>query len=122
MENLICNLCAGSPDIDLYIIERNDEQRWLTGQSKNTIRVDICIGKEISMLIDNGVLTKNCCCGHGERKPSCLVLKSSKEILDELNYKYREFNNGLLEVELKTAVQCELRKVLSGKVFRYIEK
>ena len=31
-------------------------------------------------------------------------------------------NQGIMEIKLKTDVQCELRKVLSDKIFRYLER
>ena len=44
---MICKLCCGSPDIDLFVIERTDEERWVCGGRSNIIRVDVCIGREV---------------------------------------------------------------------------
>lgn len=120
MENIVCNLCAGSPDVDLYTIYRTDEQRLNSGQRSNVIRVDICIGKEIQSMINNGISTINCCCGHGVENPTCLVGKGCEVLLDKYGYKYNNFDNNLLIVDLKTNVQCELRKVIGGKVWKYL--
>jgi hypothetical protein len=124
MEQLVCNLCGGSPEIELYSIELSEKQRELLGKNYDTLKVDLCIGKEIESLINSGIKTRGCCCGHGKYSPSCLISKSEKEKLDKLGYKYNTYNNNknLYEIELKTDVQTELRKVLSDKVFRYLEK
>lgn len=114
MENIICNLCAGSPDIELYPINLTEQKR---------IYVDICIGKEIETLLQNDIKTYGCCCGHGKFPPTCLVDKKSKEKLDILGYKYKNYNNtDMYEVILKTDIQFELRKVISNKVFRYLNQ
>lgn len=114
-ETLICKLCAGSPEIELYSINSHDKQ----------IKTDVCIGKEIECLINNGVITYGCCCGHGERNPSCIVDIRSKDKLVALGYKLHEFSeehtrNGKYEIYLKTDVQAELRKLLKNKRFRYV--
>lgn len=126
MEKLICNLCAGSPEIQLYNIKLSDEQKKML--NKNTdITADLCIGKEIKQLINNGVITYGCCCGHGTSNPTCLVNIESKSILNDLGYILHEYSEdhtkrGIYEINLKTNVQMELRKVLSNKVFKYLKQ
>jgi len=115
MENIICKLCAGSPEIELYKINT---------QAK-IISTDICIGKEVEQLINKGVITYGCCCGHGGKIPTCLVDKKSLKLLEKLGYKSFELSDmhtedGIFSTNLKTDVQCELRKVLSNKIFRYL--
>jgi hypothetical protein len=117
-EIIICNLCAGSPEIELYPI---------TTYNKNQVKVDICIGKEIQQLINSGVETHGCCCGHGDTKPSCLIDISSKDVLNKLGYEIHDFSKehskcGIYEIYLKTDIQCELGKVLKNKVFRYLKE
>lgn len=119
---MICKLCCGSPDIDLFIIERTDEERWVCGGRSNIVRVDVCIGREVKKLIELGVKTVGCCCGHGEMKPTCLVLKSSKDILIENDYMYKEFDDKTLVVDLKTDVKQELLDVLKSKPCNYINR
>ena len=102
---MICKLCCGSPDIDLFPIERTNEQSLVGGGESNAIRVDICIGREVKALIGLGVKTLGCCCGHGVINPMCLVLKSSENILIDNGYIYKEFDDKALAVELKTDVQ-----------------
>lgn len=117
MKNIICNLCAGSPDIELYKILTKDK----------IIQTDICIGKEIEYLVNKDVKTYGCCCGHGEIKPSCLVDICNKNKLEELGYNLHEFSeehteNGICKIYLKTDIQCELRKVIGNKVWKYLEE
>lgn len=125
MDQLICKLCAGSPEIDLYEIKLLDEQKKSLNKINN-IKTDICIGREVEQLIKKGVITYGCCCGHGEKYPTCLVNIQSKEILNDLEYELYEVSDmhtkdGIYEITLKTDIQCELRKVLSSKIFRYLE-
>lgn len=123
MEQLMCNLCAGNPEIELYPIDLNEQEKQWLGKNYNKIQVDLCIGKEIKFLIKNGIKTRGCCCGHGKEIPSCLISKSEKNKLDNLGYKYKNYKDtNMYELELKTDIQTELRKVLCGKVFRYLEK
>lgn len=117
MEILKCNLCAGSPEIERYEIKTDYKD----------IKTDICIGKEIEFLINRGIVTYGCCCGHGEREPSCLVDVKSREWLKDLGYELHEYSKnhskqGIGVIYLKTNVQCELRKILERKIFRYLEK
>lgn len=125
MEEIICNLCAGSPEIDLYKINLSDKEKQRLNKSYSPLQVDICIGKEIENLIRKGIRTYGCCCGHGEREPSCLVSIDDMNELSIMDYTLHEYNkewtkNGIMEIYLKTNIQCELRKVLSQKVFRYL--
>jgi len=123
MEQLICNLCAGSPEIELYHIYLSEQEKTYLNKNHNIIKVDLCIGKEVELLIRNNIKTKGCCCGHGEYYPVCLVDKSEKEKLDKLKYEYKNYRDtNMYEIILKTDVQLELRKVLSSKIFKYIEK
>lgn len=116
MENIICNLCAGSPDCNLYDIVLP------TGEE---IKTDICIGKEIKYLIERGVKTRGCCCGHGEDSPNCLVDIKSESKIKELGYVYSNYTlndstaTNLFKVKLKTNIQEELRIFLRNKEFGY---
>jgi len=127
MENIICYLCGGSPEINLYEINLSEEEKTYLGKGYSPIKVDICIGREIENLIRNGIKTYGCCCSHGDGLPECLVSINSKDKLNEMGYELHEYSkehteSGMMEIYLKTDVQCELRKVLSGKVFRYLGK
>ena len=124
MENIICKLCAGSPEIDLYKIKLSDKEKEELDKVCD-ITTDICIGREVKKLVNLGIKTTGCCCGHGEFKPTCLVKNESRELLESIGYELHEFseehtNRGTYEIYLKTDVQTELRKVLSNKVFRYL--
>jgi len=127
MENIICHLCAGSPEIELYKINLSEDEKNYLNKTYSPIKVDICIGLEIESLIKNGIRTYGCCCGHGKYKPECLVDISCKDKLNNMDYELHEFSEGhskkgVMEIYLKTNVQCELRKVLKNKVFRYLER
>lgn len=127
MEQITCNLCAGSPEIDLYKINLSNEEKQRLDKSYSPLKVDICIGREIKNLIRKGIRTYGCCCGHGEREPSCLVNINNINELNIMGYTLHEYNkewtrNGIMEIYLKTNVQCELRKVLSQKIFKYLGK
>lgn len=50
------------------------------------IAVDCCIGKEIEQLINAGIKTQSCCCGHHEMPPWCLIDTQSNELAISLGY------------------------------------
>lgn len=62
-----------------------------SGRTK--VPVDSCIADEIQFLNDCGVLTYGCCCGHGVEKSNCLVDSSSKELLNQLGYRIKEYSH-----------------------------
>ena len=114
MDNINCVLCGGSPEIELPRLFINDKDRL----------IDICICNEIRYLVDNGVITYGCCCGHGKLKPSCLVDIKSENILNKLGYELHEYTErhsrgGHYEIYLKTDIQKEMRIVLESKVWKY---
>lgn len=128
MENIICNLCAGSPEIELYRIELSKDEKEKINRNGNIVKTDVCIGKEVEYLIREGVRTLGSCCGHGEGKPTVLVDKRDRDKIQQMGYETNDFNyiNGdesnMIDVELKVDIQKELRTVLEKKVFRYLEK
>lgn len=69
------------------------------------IPVDTCIGKEIERLINAGVITKACCCGHGKEQPECLISEESIELVQQLGYKPIHFAGDRWEIILKTEVE-----------------
>ena len=109
MDNINCVLCAGSPEIDVPKLFINGKDRF----------IDICICKEIKHLIDNGVITYGCCCGHGKLKPSCLVNIESKNKLNQLGYDLHKFSKNQYVIYLKTNIQKELKTLLENKVWKY---
>jgi hypothetical protein len=108
-------MCKGTTNFeDVYLIKvdhlpqnRQDKlgsRLWLNHHGG--IPVDQCIGKEIETLINYGVTTVGCCCGHGERKPSALVTNDSRDKLFDLGYLLYEYSEehtdqGIYEIELK---------------------
>lgn len=127
MEQITCQLCGGSPEVERYEIKLSEESQLKLKHNGNVF-TDLCIGKEIEFLIKQGVITRGCCCGHGKGKPSCLVIINNSEDqrkLHELGYEIHEFRpdwtKGMFEIYLKTDVQCELRKVLKNKIYNYIK-
>ena len=108
--SIVCNLCAGSPMIERYPIFTREHRR-------PSFYTDVCIGEELQSLYDAGVVTYGCCCGHGVRKPSCLVSVDSKKILEELGYELHEYTPrhtevGMQEIYLKTVLGKKLTAVL----------
>lgn len=74
---------------------------------KQIVPVDACIANEVQMLNDKNVITYGCCCGHFERDPECLVDIKSKEILEQLGYELKCFDElhnkqRIYEILLKT--------------------
>lgn len=112
MKNINCVLCAGSPEIEVPKLFINEKYKL----------IDICICKEIKYLIDNGVITYGCCCGHGKLNPNCLVDFKSKNKLNELGYDLHKFSENQYIIYLKTDIQKELRKVLENKIWKYKEE
>lgn len=115
MDKLICNLCAGSPCF-------NYKNLYPIKLKTHTTYVDICIGKEIKYLRDNGINTTGCCCGHGSEPPHVLCRLWDYDKLVELGYNPERYKDNRLKCELKIDVQIELRKVLKMKTWRYLEE
>jgi hypothetical protein len=65
------------------------------------IPVDYCIGKEVEWLINQGVITKACCCGHEQYEPHCLISGDSVSLTKELGYDPIWFSEGLYRIKLK---------------------
>ena len=113
-----CLLCGGSSSIERYPV--------LFPDTNDVIFTDLCIGREIQALVNAGVKTLGCCCGHGS-EPECLVSESSCSLLESMGYALRSFSEkhdaaGIKEIVLKTDVQAELRKVLTMKPWRYLPR
>lgn len=53
------------------------------------INVDSCIADKIQEMNNLGVITLNCCCGHGKSTPNVLVSKGSEILLKIHGYDYR---------------------------------
>lgn len=75
------------------------------------IPVDACIKHEVEYLIEQGVITLGCCCGHGKSKyATCLIHKDSVDLIKELGYEYYKFRpnedgfENLYEIKLMTKV------------------
>lgn len=64
------------------------------------IPVDYCIGKEVEWLINQGIITKACCCGHKKYEPHCLISGDSVNLAKELGYDPIWFSPGLWRMEL----------------------
>lgn len=111
-----CNLCSGSPEIEVPILKINNKE----------FTCDICISKEIQNINDWGLKTLNCCCGHGKQKPNFLCDNSeyNRKWLIDNNYKFIDyFNKGedfnLFIIEMKTDVEFEQRIIIEKKIFKY---
>lgn len=77
--------------------------RWI--ERFGGIPVDECISDEVENLINSGVITLGCCCGHGRYNPSCLVQEDSIDICRNIGYEPHEFTpehtrNGIYEIYL----------------------
>ena len=64
------------------------------------IPVDACIGEEIEKLINTGVVTCACCCGHRKQPPECLIKEESVKLVCELGYNPVYFNGGRWRIKL----------------------
>ena len=69
---------------------------------KDIICVDKCIVNEIKYLLNQGVETTNCCCGHNKFKPSVTVEENSYGLMKDLGYEYFYNNLGIRIYNLKT--------------------
>lgn len=78
---------------------------WRSGRNgmNRIIAVDSCIADEVKKLNELGVKTVGSCCGHNKENqhPHILVEKDSTSLLDELSYKYEDYEGVLLMVFLK---------------------
>lgn len=96
-----CNGCKGVNDEDstktglIYVKDIDmskqgeNKQRLLyydNGKPRDTICVDRCIKDEILWLLNQGVQTRNSCCGHGTENPSVLIRNESIDLIQSLGY------------------------------------
>lgn len=99
-----CRVCGKHPY--RIKIDNNPNKEKLANpnwvKNWNGIPVDYCIGKEVEWLINQGVVTKGCCCGHEQYEPTCLILKESIELVKQLGYEpyYYDFED-IWEIKLK---------------------
>lgn len=52
------------------------------------IWVDACIAEEVMELLNNGVKTMGCCCGHNKLIPSIAVHPESVKLMEAMGYKH----------------------------------
>ena len=74
---------------------KNAIERW------GGIPVDACIGEEVEKLINAGIVTCACCCGHGKAEPSCLILEESIGLAQQMGYEPEYFEDDRWEIKLK---------------------
>lgn len=93
----------------VYPKHRYANPKWI--DYHGGIPVDACIKPEIEKLIQQGVITLGCCCGHGKSLyGTCLIHKDSVKLVKQLGYqpyKFRPDEKGfedLYEIKLKTKV------------------
>lgn len=53
---------------------------------KRCISVDHCLSHEICSLLDMGIITLGCCCGHNKKPPYIQVAPDSIKAMHELGY------------------------------------
>lgn len=99
-------MCKYNTLSPVYVIRRANP---FVADGWHKIHVDSCLAKEIQYLNDNGVITVNCCCGHGKGSSNCLIASESKKLAESLGYVVREYGkeytkNNLLEIILKVAL------------------
>jgi hypothetical protein len=58
------------------------------------ISVDSCIAEEIQDLNNKGIITEQCCCGHGKVRPTAMILEPQLEKCKNLGYEYEEIESG----------------------------
>lgn len=109
-------MCRGTTNNkDVYVIDISNLPQIAPNNITNKfdgLPVDKCIGKEIEHLLQKGVITYGCCCGHGSDEPSCLVDKRSENILSSLGYKLEQYSDlhtekGIYEIKLKRIFSYE---------------
>ena len=85
-----CNNCELHSDTKIYINEINldkqgNNKEWLLKHGKYFL-VDKCCREEILWLLNKGVQTINCCCGHNDNIPVCIIRNESVELAKSLGY------------------------------------
>lgn len=53
------------------VLDPNKYFEW--DSEASSVCVDACIADQITMLWENGIWTKGCCCGHGKMKPNVVL-------------------------------------------------
>jgi hypothetical protein len=97
-----CRICGKQN----YIINVDNIPRKKDLGRENSIKkfggipVDYCIGKEVEWLINQGVITRACCCGHKQYEPHCLIVGESVNLIKELGYEPEWYSPELWKIKL----------------------
>ena len=85
-----CHNCLYHSGTKIYINEidlskQGANSEWLHKHGDYFL-VDKCCRNEILWLLNNGIQTVNCCCGHGKDVPTCIIRNESIESVRKLGY------------------------------------
>ena len=83
-----CKDCTNNSE-KIYIHEIDlskqvQNKSWLINHGEYFL-VDKCCRAEILWLLNNGIQTVNCCCGHGDI-PTCIIRNESVELAKSFGY------------------------------------
>lgn len=85
-----CKNCFCQNDTKIYIHEIDLSKQginkiWLINHGEYFM-VDKCCRNEVLWLLNNGVQTVNCCCGHGKDIPTCIIRNESVDLAKSFGY------------------------------------
>lgn len=83
------------------IIRLNEQDMKQLYMDTENLEVDECIALDIFNLIDKGVRTLECCCGHGKEPPWCLIMEESHDLCVDLGYSPVKESDGVYRIILR---------------------
>lgn len=103
-----CTKCKRKGQI-IPIVELTLKQTQKMAHSTNILKpyrfnVEYCIAQEIRHLLANGIITLECCCGHGKEPAYALIEIAYHDKAIDLDYKLIKYC-GLYKILLKSKLE-----------------
>lgn len=81
-------MCEWGTSTPIFVIRRNN---FTAKDGWHLVYVDSCIADYVQHMNGLGIITKNCCCGHGKSPPTVLIALESEQLLQQYGYKYEPY-------------------------------
>lgn len=86
-------MCKWGTDKLIYCIRRNHPDY---SDGWHPIHVDACIADYVQEMNRRGIITLNCCCGHGKDVGYVIIDPSSACLMERHNYEYITQNDSFI--------------------------
>lgn len=78
---------------------------------RKAVSIDMCIVAEVYRLWQNGVITKGCCCGHGDSVGHIAVSVESIPIMKRLGYKSQEHGEEFFTPKTQIVLREDIQQM-----------